>query len=549
MEVALSKEFNWVKELNQVVTESLCSTFGLGFLLFQDKDGGDVDTVHNVRQEIYATEEARRSYEQRGNYDSIAVHKNEAFIETKRALKREKQGNRLYDAYSGHKIKPYEDTHTDHIISGHETHDDRGRVLAGVPTEKLANSEENLVEVGAYANLKKSDFSPEEFADKLPEFIKNKELAIQELEKKKETIVGDDRKSRHERQKCEDKIRKAKEHLKTLKGINPEKVKQKAKRARAAQNAEVNRAYYTNPEFYTKLGSIAVFNGVKLGLQQVVGLIVRELWLDLQAELPCIYNRCKYNFEFKCFFEEIKNTIRIIWQRVKLRFGKWKDVFQESVIHGTLSTIGTTLVNTIFTTGKFWVRIIRETIGSIVKAAKLLIFNPQKFPKAVLIKEVIKILSLGASTFAGLTVQSYLLPLCQFPMGNYIANFLGAVTTGVLTVGLIFFFDHSSFMKKVMKFMEDSKSKYQRILEYYQEVNEILDKQIAEYAKVEFNLNVEDLTYFTDEIYLAGTPEELQSILYKEVQRRNIKLPFTPGDTESVKHWLLKSTAKKGESV
>ncbi|MBO0217469.1 ATPase, partial [Vibrio sp. Vb2880] len=44
-----SQHFALVDELNKTVTKSLVRTFGLDFLLFEDKKGGDVATVHNVR--------------------------------------------------------------------------------------------------------------------------------------------------------------------------------------------------------------------------------------------------------------------------------------------------------------------------------------------------------------------------------------------------------------------------------------------------------------------------------------------------------------------
>ena len=44
------KEFDWVGELHQTMVKSLSTSFGLDFLLFQDKRGGNVDTVHKVRE-------------------------------------------------------------------------------------------------------------------------------------------------------------------------------------------------------------------------------------------------------------------------------------------------------------------------------------------------------------------------------------------------------------------------------------------------------------------------------------------------------------------
>ncbi|HRN46290.1 MAG TPA: hypothetical protein PLH20_16200, partial [Flavobacterium sp.] len=68
------KTFDWSDEISQVVTKSLVTTFGLDFLLFEDKKGGDVDTINNVRQGIWATEAEKKKYENREKYDSTAYH-------------------------------------------------------------------------------------------------------------------------------------------------------------------------------------------------------------------------------------------------------------------------------------------------------------------------------------------------------------------------------------------------------------------------------------------------------------------------------------------
>ncbi|EOL5892086.1 hypothetical protein ACW0KP_001303 [Providencia stuartii] len=54
--------YNWQKEVNDTIVQSLVTSFGLDFLLLKDKKGGDVDTVHNVRNDIWATEEEKNRY-------------------------------------------------------------------------------------------------------------------------------------------------------------------------------------------------------------------------------------------------------------------------------------------------------------------------------------------------------------------------------------------------------------------------------------------------------------------------------------------------------
>ena len=46
----IDKEFDVLKELEKTVLQNLVQSFGLDFILLEDKRGGDVDTIHNVRK-------------------------------------------------------------------------------------------------------------------------------------------------------------------------------------------------------------------------------------------------------------------------------------------------------------------------------------------------------------------------------------------------------------------------------------------------------------------------------------------------------------------
>ena len=95
------EKFDWTEELHQTMVKSLVTSFGLDFLLLNDRKGGDVDTIHNVRNGIYATEAERQRYEGRGDYDSHHYHSHENYIATNRKGKRAHQAGTLTDAYTG----------------------------------------------------------------------------------------------------------------------------------------------------------------------------------------------------------------------------------------------------------------------------------------------------------------------------------------------------------------------------------------------------------------------------------------------------------------
>ena len=46
----IDKEFDVLKELEKTVLQNLVQSFGLDFILLEDKRGGDVDTIPNVRK-------------------------------------------------------------------------------------------------------------------------------------------------------------------------------------------------------------------------------------------------------------------------------------------------------------------------------------------------------------------------------------------------------------------------------------------------------------------------------------------------------------------
>lgn len=72
------------EQYERVVIQSLITSFGLDFLV-RDQHGGDVDTIHNVRQigkdeqMHYKNKKNEETYNNKGNYDGVAYHKGGGF--------------------------------------------------------------------------------------------------------------------------------------------------------------------------------------------------------------------------------------------------------------------------------------------------------------------------------------------------------------------------------------------------------------------------------------------------------------------------------------
>ena len=111
--------------------------FGLAAAVLDSKDGGNVNTTHNVRQGIYASEKERQAYENRGEYDSAHYHTDENYKAINKAQGELKEQGQLKDYMTGEKLAPNAKTDLDHKVSAKEIHDDRARVLAEVDGQIL----------------------------------------------------------------------------------------------------------------------------------------------------------------------------------------------------------------------------------------------------------------------------------------------------------------------------------------------------------------------------------------------------------------------------
>lgn len=537
-----TKDFDWTGELHKTIAHSLSTSFGLEFLLFDDKQGGDVDTIHNVRQGIHASKKERSAYENRGQYDSKKYHTNKEDDRYKKRGKADsvaQENGILIDIYRNKKMARNEKRDLDHVISAHEIDNDAGRILAGLDGVELANQDTNLNSTHRSINRSKREFSTEKFLNEtLDNSINTTKNRIQETQDNIHKMPTATPQERSDKRDEEDRLRKQKERLKALEEIDRESMLKADKKARDSYNSQINQAYYTSSKFLKSSGLAAANTGLKMGARQGLGLILAEVWFELKELLPNIFNKCISNFKLETLFTEIKISIVNIWERIKIRFKDILTSFQDGLLGGILASISTTLMNIFLTSTKLIARLIRETWQSLVKAAKLVFFNPQSLSFGDLIREVTKILGFGAATLAGVLVNQQLNTILTIPFGDSIAAFLGATLTGVLTVGLTYFLDHSELMQKVWSFLNTIKSKYAKILEHYQEINAELDRYLIDLAKLEFNMNANELRVFNDSLVLTNDELERSIILTNEINHRNIELPFEMGNHDSTRKWL-----------
>lgn len=543
----ITQEFDFVTELNQEILRNITTSFGLDFVMMEDKRGGNVDTTHKLREyqnegeqsDIHINAANHKAYQQQEKYDSHAYHTNSNYKNKGRVDKKAHLAGELNDPYLGGKLKG--DRQLDHTISAKEIHHDRARHLAEIDGVVLANRDTNLNSTNEYVNNLKRAHSMDHF---LNEIVPNKQNALKQTILKNEqtysTMPKQTATERYKARELQDRIQADKEKLNTLNEVeqNADKLRKADKIARDNANKEIDKTYYSSSKFMKAVAIDMAHVGVKMGMRQAIGIVLAEIWFELKDFLANLFNKKQQNFELGKIWSEIKTAFTNIFIRIKDKFKVLLNSFKDGLIGGIFSSITSIIIN-IFTVASRQIgKIIREMWQTLVSVIKLIFFNPDKLPLSDLIRSAVKLVALAVATFLGVMLDSYLTGLFAFPFGSEIAAFLSALCTGILTVTMVYFIDYSSVMRKVWDFLKRFKSEAQRTLEYFQKVNAQLDQYLVELARVEFNFNPNELASFNDSLEATTCEYERGYLLSQEIKRRKIELPFEDGNHESVRDWL-----------
>ena len=532
-----SATFDWTVQLERTVTNSLVTTFGLDFLFFEDKRGGDVDTIHNVRQGVFATEHAQQGYEQRGKYDSDPYHQATGYIDKGRADKADREAGTLKDAYSGETVAPGEKLDRDHTMSAVEIHNDAGRTLADLSGVDLANRESNLNSTSATVNRSKGAKPVQQWLGELDANIERQELALNKARAKLATMPQNTPDERDKYRQQEEMIKADETRVAKLKGVDREEMAKKDAEARAAYEKEVNWTYYTSNKFFRSSAVAAAQSGMKMGARQVLGLVLAEIWFELREQVPVMVAQARSKFQLEALMRDIRETLEAIRERLHARMADFWTEFKNSAIAGVLSSVTTTVVNIFLTSEKMVVKLIREMWSHLVKAIKLIAFNPEQLTAVDLTKAVAEVLSFGIASVLGAVVYTEALAVLQFPLGAEIAAFVGALSTGLITLALQYFLFHSEVMQKVWGFMASLGKP--TLADQAKAANAELDRYLVELAKVELAMDLDELETFEADLRACNDALSLNMVLAAEIDRRGIALPYVMGDAQSTVKWLV----------
>lgn len=464
------QQLNLLVESCKVLTlDAIIKPFGLAGVIFQDKVGGNVDTIYNVREGVYATEENRQRYEQRPEYNYREYHdandnykKHTGFIHDMK-----KSGQTIPDAYTK---MPTDDASVEHVISAKRISDDPAVTLARVNGAEMANDDNNLVNINKQLNSSIKEKSPGEYVDQMKS-LKNPESRqnlLNYLNSKTEPLTPQEQ--------------KAKRLLEQKNAIveNEAEVKQIEANAKKSIDKKMNSTYYKSKEFMENVGKIGAVEGLKMGTQQAVGLLLREFALAIFDEIADIFSK-RYDIKINAaFLNDLKERLIRISNRV---LSKWKNVvktFRDGVISGFFSNIITVIVNAFITTSKRAVKMMREGFYSLFRAIKLLMFPPENMTKMEAAHESTKLISSGLIISGGILIEESLQKaLTTVPVMGIFSDLISSVILGIVTGLSIAFVTYLIDRVDFFKVNEQKRKEY-----ISSKLDSFLDEELNEYEEM-----------------------------------------------------------------
>ena len=488
------------KQYERVILESLLSAFMLDFMI-RDQHGGDVDTLNNVGQigvdprMEYKNSFNKGAYDRRGEYSHKDVEGSGTNYQKIKheARKSYNADNRktVIDEYSGgtlgffgkSKNRPTDkNANLDHVVSAKNIHDDRRRVLSGLSTKDLADKEENLAWTSEHLNKSLGRTDNDEYIEMHTEL---------------------------------DETTKA-------------NMREKNRIAKESMEKSVFQAYYLDPSnpncrrFYADATVAAGKLGVKMGIRQVLGFFFVEVYIVTKQEVQSLESGCDFSEIIRALIVGVKKGFESATSKYKELFSK----FAEGFASGAFASLCTTLCNIFASTGKFFVKNIREITASVVRSARVLLLNPDDLELGERFKMSAVILATGASILVGsyIGVKLAETPIAEIPViGNIIIRFCSTFISGLLSCTFLIYMDRSRFINAIINALNAVPSEVTGM----KELSAYLEQYAAELNEVDIDKFRRDSERFQDgaERVIHAKNEDELSIVLSDLFK-DLKLPW-----------------------
>lgn len=430
--------------IQDIILKQIILTFGLSRLQNGlNKDGGFVTTKLNARKSIYAKE--RDKYE-RKDYVPHAATKSMKNVK----LKNTNNDGLIKDVYTGNHIEPGV-VDVDHVISAKEIHNDYGFMLSKKQKAEIGADRDNFKTIHQSLNRSKG----------------SKSLAVFSVEKNL------------------DKRR-----------INP--IINKSKRFKEKHEPSLG----DQAVYYTKnMTEAGIEQTLDVGKHALIGEIIYSIIKNTLHEFTELLKKLKYT----TISDYIKNTVDGLKQ-IFIKVAKdLKDIINntmDAMASNFISVIITTIINIFVTTCKRVVRMIKEGVLFILKAANIIIFTPDGMTRSEAFDLAVKMISSGLIAISGIALEELIRDkivacnplLAASGIADHVAGFISGLITGLL-IALVF-----SLLDKIDLFGVTHERKFnfiiQRLTTLQQEADHEKDTLLSA-----FNTSLSDFDEIDSKIY------------------------------------------------
>lgn len=409
----LQKLFN---DCQQQVVAQIIGPFGLSPAMFQDRDGGNVTTVHNFENASadYVAEKDQGAYAaSREKYDRDKLK------DIKKSVKDKLKAPGV-DGYTGRTTDPSK-LEADHVTSLKNIVGTKKNHLAfntGAGFDRLSDV------ANSPANLEPTDRA-----------INNPKRAKDLMEFANEVVDGQTNAERL--------------------GMDPDRIR--AAKARSEQHLKKTADRAIMAKQAGELLTTGASQAAQMGLRQALGVLLTELVNGLFNEIKVLI---KHGVEQgKTLFEEIRQRLARVIERVVKKIPDATAQLFEGGVSGFMSNLLTFMINGFLSTAKRFVTVIREGLIGLFKAFKLIMFPPQDMSADEALQEGLKILSAVVVSSVGILLQEtvatfigtvpFLLPFAEV-LSSVLVGTLAGLLSAFVAYQIDSLFDRARYDEKLM---------------------------------------------------------------------------------------------------
>ncbi len=392
-----------IESCQQEVLRQIIGPFGLTPAMFDDKDGGNVATVHNAERSIFPDDLHKDNFAMaHEQYDQTMRQKH--LDDTDARGKPYEDINRTIDA-GGEALSVATNRpmvkgkiNGDHTVSLKEAHEDKALHLRFSEEErkKILNNKKNVVFIEESINKSKGHKSWDECLSN-PEFVEKHELTP------------------------EDQRRIRKMDKATRSDIQREK----------------------NKRLTGELLSTSAKEGGKNALRQALGVVLHEFVNGSFIEIKTLLKDCHNE---KNLIDRLIKSLKRVMNRVINKLKAALEAAIQGGVQGLISNLLTFLINNLITTSAKLVTIIRESMHSLWKAIKMMVKPPEGMSPMEVTREATKIIAVVVTTGLGLameeSVKGFIMTVPVLaPITDVLAAGLTAIMTGITGALIVYGID------------------------------------------------------------------------------------------------------------